>query len=312
MNNKEQESMFDLVVLTDPRYAAPKITGPYIENVLLEDRLVQEALEAEGLRVTRKSWDDPQFDWSTTRYALFRSTWDYFHRFGEFSNWLESTSQQTVLINSRELIRWNMDKHYLQGLSRAGINVPRTLFVEKGSDTTLEAAFERAIQEKGFQNQQFVLKPCVSGGGRHTYKVAKAEIPQREALFAELIRSEALMLQEFQENIVSHGEYSLMVFDGRYSHAVLKKAKKGEFRVQDGFGGSVHPHTATKAQIAMAEKVVGAAPEPPLYGRVDIFRDNEGNWALAELEIFEPELWFRLEPGAAAVLAKGIRDRFFG
>lgn len=303
--------MFDVVVLTDPRYVEPKRTGAYVENLLLEDRLVQEALEAEGLKVIRKSWDDPHFDWSSTKYALFRSTWDYFNRFEEFSGWFEKTSLQTGFINSKDLIRWNMDKHYLQELAGAGINVPRTLFVEKGTDTTLEAAVAQAIQQKGFQNPQFVLKPCISGGGRHTYRIGETGIPQREAIFTELIAGEALMLQEFQKNIVSHGEYSLMVFDGTYSHAVLKKAKAGDFRVQDDFGGSVHPHSAWDQQIAFAEKVVGAVPEPPLYARVDIFRDNDGNWALAELEIFEPELWFRLNPGAAGILARAIGNRFF-
>jgi len=303
--------MVDLVILTDSRYVAPKKTGAYVENVLLEDRLVQEALNAEGLRVARRSWDDPDFDWSTTRYALFRSTWDYFERFGEFSDWFEKAAQQTQFINSGDLIRWNMDKHYLQSLSRAGINVPGTLFVEKGSATTLADAHGLAIRQKGFQNPEFVLKPCVSGGGGHTYRIALAEIPQREALFAELIASEAMMLQEFQENIVSQGEYSLMVFEGIYSHAVLKKAKEGDFRVQDNHGGTVHPHTATAEQIAMAEKVVRAAPELPLYARVDIFRDNGGHWALAELEIFEPELWFRMQPGAARAMAKAIVKRFF-
>src|SRR5690606_37753906 len=197
---KKMKYMVDLVILTDSRYVAPKKTGAYVENVLLEDRLVQEALNAEGLRVARRSWDDPDFDWSTTRYALFRSTWDYFERFGEFSDWFEKAAQQTQFINSGDLIRWNMDKHYLQSLSRAGINVPGTLFVEKGSATTLADAHGLAIRQKGFQNPEFVLKPCVSGGGGHTYRIALAEIPQREALFAELIASEAMMLQEFQEN----------------------------------------------------------------------------------------------------------------
>ena len=72
---------FDVVVLTDRRYVSPTKKTPYIENVLLEDRLVVEALQNEGLTVGRKAWDDPDFNWSTTRFALFRTTWDYFDRF---------------------------------------------------------------------------------------------------------------------------------------------------------------------------------------------------------------------------------------
>mgnify|MGYP001951419591 CR=1 FL=1 len=41
------------------------------------------------------------------------------------------------------------------------------------------------------------------------------------------------MLQPFQHRIVSEGEVSMMVFNGQFTHAILKKAKAGDFRVQD-------------------------------------------------------------------------------
>ena len=96
------------------------------------------------------------------------------------------------------------------------------------------------------------------------------------------------MLQEFQKNIVEEGEISMMVFDGRFTHAVLKIAKPGDFRVQDDYGGSVHIYQPSAEEITFAENVVKACSEMPLYARVDIFKDNDGHWALAELEIFEP------------------------
>lgn len=299
--------MFDVVVLTDHRYVAPKKRSPYIENVLLEDRLVLEALWEQGLKAVRKSWDDPDFDWSTTKFALFRTTWDYFDRYGEFSEWFESTSKQTQFINSKQLIHWNIDKHYLKDLSNAGVAVPKTVFIEKGSEITLAEAITNAKREHGFSADTYILKPCVSGAARHTYKIQKDEISGHEDMFGQLISEEAMMLQEFQENIVSEGEISMMVFNGEFTHAVLKIAKPGDFRVQDDFGGSVHEYLPNEEQIAFAKKVVNAAPELPIYARVDIFKDNNGDWALAELEIFEPELWFRRNPKAAQTLAKAIK-----
>ncbi|GLU44680.1 RimK family alpha-L-glutamate ligase [Allomuricauda sp. NBRC 101325] len=298
---------FDVVVLTDHRYVAPEKNTPYIQNVLREDQLVLEALKNKGLKVTRISWDDPNFDWSSTKYALFRTTWDYFDRYAEFSEWLEKASKQTKFINSKELIYWNIDKHYLQDLSNAGVTIPKTVFVEKGSKTTLLAAIEYAKSEHGFTVDTYILKPCVSGAARHTYKIKSETISDHEAIFQALVNEEAMMLQEFQHHIVSEGEISMMVFNGEFTHAVLKIAKKGDFRVQDDFGGTVHEYTPDETQIAFAQKVVRSAPELPVYARVDIFKDNDGNWALAELEIFEPELWFRLNPNAADILAKGIR-----
>ena len=306
-----QHSMeFDVVVLTDHRYVDPKEKTPYIQNVLQEDQLVLEALQNQGLKVVRKAWDDPHFDWSTTRYALFRTTWDYFDRYAEFSEWLEKTSKQTQFINSTELIYWNIDKHYLQDLSNAGVTIPKTVFLEKGSKTTLSNATAEAKAENRFTTNTYILKPCISGAARHTYKIQQDNIESHEAIFQELVAEEAMMLQEFQHNIVLEGEISMMVFNGQFTHAVLKIAKPGDFRVQDDFGGTVHDYVPDPEQIEFAQSVVEAAPELPIYARVDIFKDNEGSWALAELEIFEPELWFRLNPSAADILAKAIKDNF--
>jgi glutathione synthase/RimK-type ligase-like ATP-grasp enzyme len=302
---------YDAVVLTDPRYINPIKQSVYIDNVLLEDRLVLEALQKHGLKAVRKSWDDPDFDWSSTKYALFRTTWDYFDRFPEFSKWLEATSKKTKFINSKKLIYWNIDKHYLQDLSIAGVTIPKTYFVEKGTQISLKEAYYHTVEELKFKPSTFILKPCVSGAARHTYKIQKESIEDFEGIFKQLIAEEAMMLQEFQENIVKEGEISMMVFNGEFTHAVLKIAKPGDFRVQDDFGGTVHQIEPSTAQIDFATSVVHAAPELPIYARVDIFKDNSGNWALAELEIFEPELWFRLNPKAAAILAQSIVKMYF-
>lgn len=302
---------FDVVVLTDRRYVNPERRTPYVENVLLEDRLVLEALQEQGLKVIRKSWDDVDFDWSSTKLAVFRTTWDYFDRYEEFSKWFRTASQQTQFVNSKKLIDWNIDKHYLKDLSDAGVTIPKTFFVQKDTRTTLEEAFTKAVDCFGFREDVFILKPCVSGAARHTYKIKKEDIADYEVVFQQLISEEAMILQEFQGNIVSEGEISMMLFNGEFTHAVLKIAKPGDFRVQDDFGGSVHEYHPSEDQIAFAQKVVNAAPELPVYARVDLFKDNNGNWALAELEIFEPELWFRRNPEAAKTLARSIMNSFF-
>src|SRR5688572_26220505 len=103
---------FDITLLTDSRYVNPVEVNWYIQNILDDDRLVTEALEKRGLTVTRTNWDNPAFDWSKTRFAIFRTTWDYFDRFGEFAEWLKKVSTQTQLINPIETIWWNIDKHY--------------------------------------------------------------------------------------------------------------------------------------------------------------------------------------------------------
>lgn len=292
--------MIDIAILTDKRYLKDSSIDQYKHNVFYEDFLVQDALNSLGLKTKRLAWDDANFDWSQTKSILFRTTWDYFDRFSEFSSWLKQVSKQTTLFNSEQIIRWNLDKHYLQDLEKNGIHIAQTYFIEHGSKTTLHKLHEQ------LNWKETVLKPCISGAARHTYKLNSSNISKYEDLFSKLITHEAMMLQPFQYNIVSKGELSLMVLNGQFTHAVLKKAKPGDFRVQDDFGGTVHEYKPTNTEISFAENAVKACPELPIYARVDIFTDNDGQIALSELELIEPELWFRHFPEAAHVLAKNL------
>lgn len=293
--------MEDIVLLTEDKYEhLSQSDDGYIRNVLKEDQLVQEALEAKGLRVKKVSWSNPNFDWKQCRLALFRTTWDYFHRFEAFDAWLNRLGSCTETLNPIEQIRWNMDKHYLKDLANEGINTTPTVFIEPNTETSLLALH----QEHGWE--QTVLKPAISGAARHTYKLNRHNLAEHEGIFQELIQSEALLLQPFQEYVLHTGEVSHMVFGGKYTHSVLKVAKPGDFRVQDDFGGTLHDYSPSEEEISFAETAVQACHPIPAYARVDVIRDNDGHLAIQELELIEPELWFRRAPNAANRLAEVI------
>jgi len=293
--------MHDIVVLTDERYVDPTETNPYIKNVLLEDRLVTVALEELGLSVKRLAWSDPEFDWGTAGAILFRSTWDYADRFTEFTDWLMKVSSKTKMINPFDLIVWNLDKHYLFDLKGSGINIVETHFIEPNDKRSLADLHE----ELGLSKT--VLKPAVSAAAKDTFKLNSSSLDEVEKRYASLIENESMLLQPFQESVLSRGELSLMVFGGQFSHAVLKKAKAGDFRVQDDFGGTVHAYEPTKEEIRLAINAVKACETLPLYARVDIVTDNMGLPAVSELELIEPELWFRRHEPAADLLASAIK-----
>ncbi len=292
--------MFDIVILTDDRYVNPHVRNAYVDNVMHEDRLVINALEKKGLAVKKVSWSDSQFDWSTTQKALFRSTWDYAERFATFSDWLIQVANKTELINSYEMIVWNLDKHYLRDLAEKGISIVETYFMEIKDNRSLEMLH----RELGWE--ETVLKPCVSAAGKDTFWLSQDNMPDHETHYNSLIQTKAMMLQPFQKSVTSRGEVSLMVFGGRYTHAVLKVAKQGDFRVQDDFGGTVHAYEPSKEEIQLALDAVHACESLPYYARVDIIDDNNGNPAISELELIEPELWFRRLPKAADILAEQL------
>lgn len=291
---------YNVTILTDSRFINPIEIDDNIRTVLLEDNFAKEALERKGLKVARINWDSTTFDWTETRFAIFKTTWDYFDRFEEFSIWLKDTSRKTKFINPIETILWNIDKHYLLDLKSKGVNIPETIFIESGDSRTLSDL----INESGWRD--CILKPAVSGAARHTYKLSKDNFTEHEAIYKELISKESMMLQEFQYSVPVDGELTFVVFGGKFSHAILKKAKQGDFRVQDDFGGTVHDYQANNEEIKFAEEVVALCNPIPVYGRVDVILDNQKKLAVSELELIEPELWFRNKPASADMYAEAV------
>ena len=291
---------YDVVVLTDSRYVNPLKTNTYISNVLREDELVINALKEKNLSVVKKDWNDSIFDWETTRSILFRSTWDYFDKFELFKKWFNKTKNKCLMINSTETIEWNIDKHYLLDLQEHQIPIPNSEFIKRGSSIELLLL----MQKKNWN--EIVVKPTISGAAKNTYRLKEEEIIQFGPTWEKLIYKEDFIVQEFQNNVITEGEVAMIVIGGKFTHAVLKKAKEGDFRVQDDFGGSIAIYNPSEEMVKLAEKCTRILTPIPSYARVDIIWDNLWELAVSELELIEPELWFRLNPNAAQKLAHHV------
>lgn len=292
--------MVDFTILTCQPYHRPKNITPYIQNILDEAKLLQNALIENGFTVDRTYWDNPDYDWSQTRAIVFRTVWDYFERFDEFWPWVEKVNHLTQLINPISLLKWNIDKHYLKDLAERGIEIVPTYFVNRTNYETLSSVCSK------MQWSDIVIKPAISGAAFETYKIMEADLENKESLFKKLVGERDMLVQPYQSTITELGEASLMVLNGKYTHAILKRAKPGDYRVQDDFGGTVHPYEPTAEEITFAEKVFAACNPTPAYGRADIIWDEQGRIYLSELEIVEPELWIRNYPPAAKDFAEGI------
>ena len=127
-----------------------------------------------------------------------------------------------------------------------------------------------------------------------------------ESLFIDLINEEDFLFQEFMTDITKNGEISLILISGKFTHAVKKIAKEGDFRVQDDHGGKVEIYYPSNEEIRFAEDCLKCCVELPIYARVDIVYDNNNKISLGELELIEPELWFRNNPNSAKLLAEEI------
>ena len=291
----------DIALLSDPRYAGkPKPGNWYHENMLKDDEPLMEELQKRGYSSVRISWDEKNVDWSIFKCVVFRTTWDYFERYDQFSVWLEKVNKLTKLCNPLHIIKWNVDKHYLVDLEKQGIPIVPSRFLEAGSGEQIIQILEEMNWSEG------VIKPCIAGGARLTYRINKENCEHVQQELQKWLDAEAFIIQPFMSHVMEVGEDTLMVMNGTYTHAIRKVAKPGDFRVQDDYGGTVHKLDPTPEQMELAEKTMAACGELLAYGRVDMVKDNNGNWVLMELEVIEPELWIRFDTASASPFADGI------
>ena len=118
------------------------------------------------------------------------------------------------------------------------------------------------------------------------------------------------MVQQYIAAIETEGEWSLVYIQGKFSHAVIKRPRDGDFRVQNNFGGTVQLMQPCKELMEFSEAVLGQLAWPPMFARVDLVSDGS-RILLMELEVIEPELFLDLVPGSSRQLAASIRDYLF-
>jgi glutathione synthase/RimK-type ligase-like ATP-grasp enzyme len=262
-----------------------------------DDRLLQTALTARGHEARPVVWTDASIDWRGFDALVLRSCWDYHLQPDSFGRWVDGIESAGVrLVNRPAIVRWNMDKRYLADLRGRGVLTVPTRFLEPGEFSSCDAL----RRETGWDD--IVLKPAVSATAWRLARVPDAgEVP---ADVRDAMTRDRYLAQPFLPEI-AEGEWSIVFFDGVYSHAVLKRPRAGEFRVQEEYGGAAATLDPPNGFIAAAARAVAAAPAPPVYARVDGVATRDG-FMLIELELIEPMLYLAAGAGAAARFADAI------
>lgn len=265
-------------------YASPTVAN--------EDDTLLEFLQAKSLKIEKVIWNDPQIDWEKYELALLKSPWDYFDLITDFYDWLAMLKSKNIrLLNPIEVVTWNADKHYLQDIEKAGLNVTPSIFLSKGEQVDLSIYFDQ------LKSTKLIVKPAVSGGSKNTFKVTAENAQEVGEKINALITIEDFIVQPFLTEIEENGEWSFLFFGGKFSHALLKKAKPGDFRVQHAFGGSIHPQVAPPHLLVSATQYIDQFAKDCLYARVDGTVVND-QFLLMELELIEPFLFLNADPAA--------------
>lgn len=268
-----------------------------------DDAPLAAALAARGARVDVAPWQDARFDWGAADVVVLRSTWDYDAHLPQFFAWTERIAKDTRLWNPPDVVRWNADKRYLVELARRGVPTVPTVVLAKGERVDLRGI----LRARGWP--EAVAKPAVGLGGYGVARVSLADADVGQAVLdGELARRDVLV-QPLVASVATRGETSVILVDGKPTHAVRKVPRDGEFRVQERLGGVARAVAASAEELAVSEAALRAAPSRLLYARVDLLADDAGRPLVAELELIEPSLFLAHDPSAAARLADAILAR---
>ncbi|MES2047007.1 MAG: hypothetical protein V4447_01295 [Pseudomonadota bacterium] len=282
------------------KYRIALVSSEDFPELFKGEKLLLPALRDLGHDVDVCIWDAPDVVWQSYDAVVIRCPWDYYEKLPQFLAWLDVLAACEVkVINDIETLRWNLNKSYLFELSQAGLPVIPTELVAVSDQRTLYQIFD------AMQSEEIVIKPVQSAGAWRTLRVNLDNLADVELSFNDWRREQDFLVQAFMPEIVAAGEWSLVYFDGKFSHAVMKRAKDGDFRVQSNHGGSVLKADAPENICAQALKILQFLPRMPCYARVDgVVRD--GAFLLMELELLEPELFLELEAPAAHRFAMAI------
>ncbi|MEI7056460.1 hypothetical protein WBG06_11640 [Nocardioides sp. CCNWLW239] len=265
-----------------------------------DEQLALTALAEAGVTVDVVDWDDQDVDWAAYDRVVLRSTWDYPERLAEFLAWVDEVAQLTELVNPPALVRWSLDKRYLAELDAAGVPITPTVFVAPGTQADLP-------------DEEFLVKPAVGAGSREVVAYGAEDHAAAAAHIARLhAAGNVALVQPFLKSVPVDGEWPMVFFEGRLSHAASKRVELPQAGAVDNLFAveTTAAHTASAEQIEAAQAAMDLVVErlgTPTYARVDLVRDNDGSYCVLELELVEPSLFLpEAEPGAADRLAAAL------
>lgn len=262
------------------------------------------ALKMRGIKGKSVNWDDPTIDWTKPDLCIIKSASNYIFDPKKFQNWAKSVEKTTPLWNTRKLIQWNQDKHYLKDLEKKGIPMPPSIFVSK---STSEDPHD-ILQSSNWD--EIVIKPTIACGsfGLQRFKSDSVEAEQylvkltKAGYIQELLGETISMppcdaiIQPYLPEIMN-GEVSVFYYGNKFSHSVLKRAKQNDFRAHPIWGASVEKHIPSIEEYDVCDAIFDAIGMTE-YVRIDLVNTSNGP-LIIEVELIEPFMFFDLFPDKA-------------
>lgn len=246
-------------------------------------------------------WREPLEVLASFDLAYLGTPWDYTEAKDEFLARLDALEAAGVTVcNSAGVVRWNADKLYLRELEQRGAASIPTLWLDRAGPDDVAAAFDRLGCDR------VVAKRRVGAGAIGQDSFTRDDPPP-----AAWAMEQPAMIQPFLPAILSEGEHSFVFVDGAFSHALVKRAKPGDYRIQSLYGGTEVAVAPAPTDRAAAQAIMAMLPfdQPPLYARIDMVRLEDGELALIEAEMIEPYLYPEQDAGFGARMAEALLGR---
>ena len=270
-----------------------------LSNFECYDNLIISPLREFGWDCDFVSWESRNIDWDQYKSVIIRSTWNYQEKFENFIKVLsEIDTSSAFLYNSIDIVKWNINKQYLNDLEEKKIEIVPSMFYMNFNSKEIYELFS------SFNSKKLIIKPCISANADFTYILDQNSFNDIIDTLKVFFKKREFIIQPFIENIKFEGEYSLIFFGNKLSHALLKTPKNSDFRVQEEHGGILKSIINPEIDlIKFGERVIENLPEPCLYSRVDIVKHNN-KFLLMEVELIEPSLYFNMDSKSSSRFAK--------
>ena len=262
------------------------VTGSENPELYTDDLPLKSYLESRGVVTSVVIWNDSEIDWKKYDWVVIRSIWDYIKDIDVFSAWLDFLrSHHIKVLNPISVMEWNKQKHYLIELADRGILIPPTIHIKKNTKIDLQYEIDKVSWDKA------VIKPTISVGAIRTWILTKENADTLQPDVDLLLSEQDIFIQKFAEEIKSQGEISVVYFNKKYSHAVLKRPKENDFRVQFQYGGTYEKYFPADSLLQSLETILSNIKSELLYARIDGYINREGLFCLMEIELIEPVLF---------------------
>ncbi len=272
-----------------------------LDEFVVYDHLLFEPLKELGWQAEEVSWRKNDVDWNHFDAVIIRSPWDYQKDPKAFLEVLSEIEQSNALLeNSLEIVKWNIDKTYLRDLESHGVEIVPSRWHKTFNADLFPAIFS------DLKSEEIVVKPTISAGADDTFRIHKSNYDIFFDDLKSIFKKRPFLVQPFMENITAEGEFSVFFFGDTYSHTILKTPKTNDFRVQEEHGGRLTLVEPEDDLLNVARTMRDMIEPEPLYTRADYVRTDNDSFALMELELIEPSLYFNMDPESPKRFAKAF------